>query len=827
MKKLILTIACLFICSVSYGATITRYVDTASTAGGDGTTTAYTAQETIDNAAAVDKGGGLVGIPITGTSMSSSMTVTIASTTNYNGDYAVSSKTTNEIVITETYVAETFAGTETVDNANRAYATLSEWEAAEQTDLVSDGDIHQVICAASTGVADSGGETVVTGWTTGASNTVTIKTSTSARHDGTYPTGNIYRIENATGVDGIVIYEDFVTVDGIAITVTSAVNNAYGIYCTFQGAGANIIISNCIIKGVLSAAASGCEGIFINDTDITANAYNNIVYDFFQTSQANRGIRVNISAGGLYHNLVRNCNYNFEQDAGTITATNNVSFESDDDFVGTFATLTYNAMDDSDAGTGNINGLTWTDIFTDPANGDFTLKDAETDLLDAGEEDPSGLGYGTPAIAGNIRTATGWDIGPHEHIPGEITSPYGLADPPYITVTKPTPGNTYYLDPAGDGAGDGTEGAPFRQMEEFDTVAAPGDLCYVKAGAYNAFTFDKDGASGNEIVIEAFGDGIATFSPTGGQRNYITGDYVILDGGADRELVFDGDAQDADQVTLYLNAASNYCTVSRCVVKNAALTTGAGFSTINIGISSLVGGHKVYNCLIHNSASIGVYIINGTNIEVRNNIVRDNWGSGIQCNPHSGDAVSDVIVSGNLIFGNGFIRTSVRPGLTYLGDIASITTKNNILWNNKAMSTFSSDNGAGNQIVYNNTWYNNVDGGVRFNESNSTTFDIQNNIIYSNGATNWDESSGVYIKEADTESVNNLTTDPSFVSVTVADATYLTINSGSTDAYEQGTTLGSVTVDYFGNTRDAPYDIGAHEASETSGGIINKIIIIQ
>ncbi len=725
-------------------ATITTYVDTASTAGGNGTTTALT-------------------------------------------------------------------------GIDRAYASLSEWETEEQTDLVSDGNSHQVICAASTGVADTS-VTLIAGWTTGASNTITIRMPTGISHGGVYPTGNIYRIEPASGSTPLDIREDYVTVDGIAMTVTSAVDSTRGILVNFVGAASNIVVIDCIFKGVLSASATACCGIYVNDTDAIVNFANNIAYDFEQSGETNYGFRLNTATAGIYNNLAYNCNRGFSQTAGTTTATNNVSGNNTDDFNGTFATLTYNAMDDADAGTGNINGLTWTDIFTDPANGDFTLKDAETDLLQAGTNDPSGSNYGYPAIGGNIRPSTGWDIGPHNHIPDEVTSPYGLADPPYITVTKPTPNDTYYVQQGG--SGDGTFLDPWGTLEDADGTVVAGDLIYVMAGTYGPMVWNSsDGTDGNEIVIEAYGDGDAIFVATGTSRNYIIADWIIFDGGADRELIFDGSALDSVQYSLSMTSGSSNCIVSRCVARNANLTAGGG-SAMNIEIDSSGAGHKIYNCLIHNSTSVGAYAINGTDIEIRNNVIRDNWGAGVQCNPHTGpDEVAGLIVSGNLIFGNGFIRgAGIRPAITYLGNSTSITTKNNIMWNNKDVSSFASDSGTCAMTVYNNTWYNNIDGGVRFNENNSTTYDIQNNIIYNNGAKNWDEDESHFIKEADTESVNNLTTDPTFVSTTIADATYLTINSSSTDAYEQGTTLGSVTVDYFGNTRDAPYDIGAHEASETSGG---------
>ncbi len=67
----------------------------------------------LNAGAAVDKGGGLVGIPITGHPFQATEPVTIAGTTNYDGSYVVVSETTNEIVITASYTAETFTALET------------------------------------------------------------------------------------------------------------------------------------------------------------------------------------------------------------------------------------------------------------------------------------------------------------------------------------------------------------------------------------------------------------------------------------------------------------------------------------------------------------------------------------------------------------------------------------------------------------------------------------------------------------------------------------------------------------------------------------------
>ncbi|MBA7518555.1 hypothetical protein ES705_10626 [subsurface metagenome] len=66
----------------------------------------------INAAAAVDKGGGKVGIPLTSQPFATGEILTISGTVNYNGIAHVVDATSsaNEVVITATYAAETFDG---------------------------------------------------------------------------------------------------------------------------------------------------------------------------------------------------------------------------------------------------------------------------------------------------------------------------------------------------------------------------------------------------------------------------------------------------------------------------------------------------------------------------------------------------------------------------------------------------------------------------------------------------------------------------------------------------------------------------------------------
>lgn len=73
-----------------------------------------TTRDTIDNAGADLKGGGLVGIPVTGHSFVAGREITIAGSVAYNGAFDIVSQTANEVVITHAQTAEAFTGAETI-----------------------------------------------------------------------------------------------------------------------------------------------------------------------------------------------------------------------------------------------------------------------------------------------------------------------------------------------------------------------------------------------------------------------------------------------------------------------------------------------------------------------------------------------------------------------------------------------------------------------------------------------------------------------------------------------------------------------------------------
>jgi len=98
--------------------------------------------------------------------------------------------------------------TNAITGANRAYATMAEWETAEDG-ASSSGDDHYLVCEGTT--PDAGGAFSIAGWAAGVSSIVIYGSTAQAQgaHLGYYST-NTYRQEPATYTNDVIdIGEDF------------------------------------------------------------------------------------------------------------------------------------------------------------------------------------------------------------------------------------------------------------------------------------------------------------------------------------------------------------------------------------------------------------------------------------------------------------------------------------------------------------------------------------------------------------------------------------------------------------------------------------------
>lgn len=321
------------------------------------------------------------------------------------------SDSADKIIVVDSEANDTApaAGAGTV---GRWYASISAWETGRQGDLVTRNAIERGLPYYD-GSADTN-QAVIDGWTTDATHYIELFVPLSERHRGVWNTAK-YRLETS-GQTALSIVEDYVRVEGLQVQLTTSSSNNRGIYMPGPyGASTDIRISNNIVKGVLSGAASAAYGIQTAATG-TYKIWNNIVYDFVNGANTTYGIR---NAGGttyVYNNVVQNSYIGFQVGTGTFVAKNNIyqsnGISGADGFVGTFdAASNYNISDlASDAPGANSKNST-TVTFIDAVNKDFHLQFNDAAAKNAGADlsADANLAFSTD-IDGDTRSGT-WDIG--------------------------------------------------------------------------------------------------------------------------------------------------------------------------------------------------------------------------------------------------------------------------------------------------------------------------------------------------------------------------------------------------------------------------------
>lgn len=313
------------------------------------------------------------------------------------------------------------------DNTH-AYNSLAAWNAAEATDLVTAGDSHVVIC---TGGQDTlTGQISFAGWTTGASNTLTIKSNDVRNPANGFADGYRLYISKASGEFHIFYaLKDYVTLENIYAEGNSTAGGTVhcasltGIVyaglvfdsCWFRVSGSatagksciqshgsadnstSIIIKNCILDaGTVSGGVSyGFRGLYASGADV-------FIYNCTITNHTGAGV----TAQGETI-VVKNCAvFNNADDFQVLSGTISADYCASDDGDGT------NPVDISPGGTESTD---WAAAFMDYANGDFRIKDTNSVLYNAGT-DLSGSGI-TDDLIGTARPqASTYDIGAFELI---------------------------------------------------------------------------------------------------------------------------------------------------------------------------------------------------------------------------------------------------------------------------------------------------------------------------------------------------------------------------------------------------------------------------
>ena len=299
----------------------------------------------------------------------------------------------------------------TLRSSGGDYSEMSTWEAAEQTDLVAAGDTHVLECYNDwpTGLDNNCN---IIGWTTSATNNITIRPAAGQGHGGV-PRAGFWMRSNQLNV--LYVQAQFTVVEDIEV-----VGQATGVMNVLRlnrGNASGSLIQRCIAHG--ENTTSSLQTAFLMDGSGASNSTTVRNNRFVVDGTQGRCARFTHLSG---HNLIVQANTAISTNAGNATAVyenansavafgafdNNVGYAAGSSavyvacFVGT--ALNNASSDASAAGTAPVINMPST-AFTNYAGGDY--NPAAGQELDGTGADLSGSF--TDDITGETRTQ--WDIG--------------------------------------------------------------------------------------------------------------------------------------------------------------------------------------------------------------------------------------------------------------------------------------------------------------------------------------------------------------------------------------------------------------------------------
>jgi len=310
---------------------------------------------------------------------------------------------------------------------NAAYVSLTAWDAAEVTDLVTDTDTHIVLTTVGSGSAAETSQVAITSaWTTNATYFITVKAGPSDRHDGTWDAAK-YRIEVSDATSGAMVpNRAYMVIDGLQVLNTHG-SPTGGSSAIKLPSGTNITVKNSILRGgrytlrLEGDAGGGDQGI----------VRNNLIYEGSTGGLAaidTEGLIVdnNTFYGAVAYGIL--AYYNTAPASTEPVLTNNLARGATSAVYGSGGSGGYDAASDfnsaSDATATALNatatsGTPWnsssqndSDYFTSAGGSDFTLI-ANSKAQNVGT-DLSGR-FTTDAV-GTTRSSEGdgWDLGFYE-----------------------------------------------------------------------------------------------------------------------------------------------------------------------------------------------------------------------------------------------------------------------------------------------------------------------------------------------------------------------------------------------------------------------------
>lgn len=348
------------------------------------------------------------------------------------------------------------------------------------------------------------------------------------------------------------------------------------------------------------------------------------------------------------------------------------------------------------------------------------------------------------------------------------------------TMLPESAGSVFYVDPnTGSDGNPGTIGSPWASLSKCNSALTAGQTAYLRSGVYGDATtgqnFTMAGTASDPITIRGYpgetADVRTRLTPTTGHHIrfgpnltfttpcYVSGSpdaYIYVNGGDDIEVV-GNTFRNSDHSAIYANPSSQRVHI----IQNLFADNGDGTSPQD---------HGIY-------CDANPYLIIG-------NVIYDSFVFGIQC-VADGVSIANAIIAFNTVYSNGQ-SDGVTPAGIMIDSTGGATHSTTITSNILSTNNSSGVNGFGIRVL---------------SDAGAESFS-QSNVILNNAAGAYQDT-GNWL----TESGDITAGSEGFVDAANRD---LRID-GTSAGLDLGDPDYCLPIDFLGNPRNDPPDIGAYE----------------